>query len=909
MRNRVVLRSLFALGFAVASVGPAWAGIPVPTVTPTATATPTATLSPTPTATPTLTATATPTAIPTSAPGNDVCAGVTPLTLDVPQQGTTFLAANDYQLPVGSMCFTGLNQTATTAVGLDVVYSFTAPSADSYSFRITKETLNGAGTATNPVLYVAGDCPGGAPPVEPTCLGASNRSTNAEEVVCLPLANGENVFAYVDAVAASEHLNFTIEVERCTLETEANGTPATAQAPVCGIEGAVNPSGDIDFYALGAPIAGARVFALVDGVAAANNDFDLRVTTSTDTLEYDDANNDLRHGANAANVGGTELTGAGAFLRVDHGVASAFEPYRLYAVVQPPAGSATAETEPNDSTVTASSASNQYYAGTLTGPAPSTDVDVYSVAATAGDLLYLGLDQDPAHDETPVNGKLDLLDSTGTIIASVNDGAGGSNDASGAGNLASTTPNFPGEGLAYRVPASGTYYAQVSIGTSTTTSTGAGDYLLSITRDCAPAGGPVQTGTPTPTSTAATATPTPTVTVTPTATVTASGVVTPTGTRTPTATPTPFCPSPPCETCDNCLDDDGDQLVDREDTADCPSANGIGAGLPEPRGKTAVKCHKAVEKAGAKFATQKLKRLHKCLNAELVCVQEKPGDTRCSEKAQERCAKEIAGLAKDEAKVADTIAKGCEDLDADDLRDAAGVGYASEEAACMQQFQLAGLADSGDVATCVTRQHECRIEQMIGAQVPRAFELLERAGRTPGTEFPCLPAGSDGGDQGLGQPKEKLRAATKCEKAIKAASAKFVKSKLAVARKCADKVFACIQADPGDAGCIDKAEDACAKAFAKLSAPGNGIEAKLVAAIVKACTDEDLAAADLLASQGLGFGAYTGDCAALGVSPHDSAASIAECLKRRLECRTEQLLELQVPRLRELLAIGNVEFP
>jgi hypothetical protein len=219
---------------------------------------------------------------------------------------------------------------------------------------------------------------------------------------------------------------------------------------------------------------------------------------------------------------------------------------------------------------------------------------------------------------------------------------------------------------------------------------------------------------------------------------------------------------------------------------------------------------------------------------------------------------------------------------------------------------LAGLADDGDVATCLTRQHECRVEQMVGAQVPRAFELLERAGRDPGTELACLPAGSDGDDQGLGQPKAKVKAATRCAKAIATAGAKFVKSKLDVARKCADKVFACFQVD---AGCIDKAETACAKAFAKLSAPGKGIEAKLVAAVVKKCTGDDIDGADLLAAEGLGFAAYTSDCAALGVTPRDSAASIAECLKRRLECRTEQLPELQVPRLRELLAIGNVAFP
>ena len=57
-----------------------------------------------------------------------------------------------------------------------------------------------------------------------------------------------------------------------------------------GIEGTIVPSTESDFFSLGTPSPGSRLFALVDGVAGGSTDFDLRVTTSTDTLEYDDLN-------------------------------------------------------------------------------------------------------------------------------------------------------------------------------------------------------------------------------------------------------------------------------------------------------------------------------------------------------------------------------------------------------------------------------------------------------------------------------------------------------------------------------------------------------------------------------------------------------------------------------------------
>lgn len=422
-------------------------------------------------------------------PGNDSCASPAALTLNTPISGTTVSAANDYQLS-GSACFTGVGQTASTATGRDVVYSFTAPVATNYSFRVTGYDFN-----KNLVLYVASTCPVGIPPVTVgSCLGATNRdpASTAEEVKCLALAASQQVFVFVDENTLTAGSTFTIEVTRCDQETEPNNTPGTANAvtlPVMGIEGSISPAGDVDFYGLGTVAAGSRVFAMVDGVSANAEDFDLRLTTTTDTLQYDDNSNDAQFGSGSPNIDGTPTPNAAVplFLRVNNLAGAASEPYRFYAVVQPPGSnpgcnncSATTETEPNNKLDQANAATNNYFYGNLSGPAPSTDVDIYRFLAQAGTLVYVGLDADPLRNNTPINAQLELVDSGGASLMLVNDVHQASSTTSGAGSLTATTPFSPGEALVYRVTTSGTYYAKVSIGNSSGGSTGAGDYLLSI---------------------------------------------------------------------------------------------------------------------------------------------------------------------------------------------------------------------------------------------------------------------------------------------------------------------------------------------------------------------------------------------------------------------------------------------
>lgn len=427
-------------------------------------------------------------------PSSDVCSGAAPLTLSQPVAGSTLSAANDYVLAPAATCFTGIGQTVSSSVGRDVVYSFTPAVSGAYSFRITNVS-----TAANAVLYLSTVCPAsspGSPGTVTSCANAANRTPGgtSEESMCASLAAGVPVFVFVDEATMTVGTTFTIEVTVCTLEAEPNGTSGTASTRSCGIEGALSPSADADFYSLGATSAGQRVFATVDGVAGNSSDFDLRVTTSTDTLEYDDADNDAPLGPFAPNVSGTTLTAASAFLRVSHvNPGTQAEPYRVYSVIQPPSALASAESEPNGSTAQANSAGPNYFSGALSGPSPSADVDVFQTPAAAGDLLFIGLDGDPTRANTPLNARLELLDSTGAVLVSANDGNSSSNTTSGAASLTATAPRSPGESIVLRVTVSGTYFVRVSAGSASAT-TAAGDYLVSIAKNCQTGGGGAGSG-------------------------------------------------------------------------------------------------------------------------------------------------------------------------------------------------------------------------------------------------------------------------------------------------------------------------------------------------------------------------------------------------------------------------------
>ena len=419
---------------------------------------------------------------------NDTCAAPVALSLNSVVVGTTNDATNDYQTSTSGP-WNGADSYgnfSTTSTGRDLVYSFTAPTTDTYSFRLhnTHDTVDIS--MANPVLYIAETCPAvtGTPLEVAFAVGANRTATRggAETTAPYELVEGETVYVFVDSSDTTTY-GFRLEVNQSAVEQEPNGTPAEAavyEKPLMG--GFATGSTDIDFFALTIPQTNSRVFALVDA-GGMNNSFtstDLRVTTLSDTLEYDSGNNDTPFGSSASNVAGVPVSAGQVYLRLNH--SSTSQPYRLFSVVQPPLAQAVVEQEPNDSAATATVGASGYFSGTLAGPAPSADRDVYAFEAQAGDTIFASLDANPTRDASPINGRLSLLDDQGNLLFQVNDAGGSASNLPGAGqgSLTSSTPNNPAEALLYKVDQAGTYHVLVDIGTTSTTATGAGDYLLSI---------------------------------------------------------------------------------------------------------------------------------------------------------------------------------------------------------------------------------------------------------------------------------------------------------------------------------------------------------------------------------------------------------------------------------------------
>jgi hypothetical protein len=421
------------------------------------------------------------------APANDTAAGAIPLALNIPADGTLALANNDYNLTGATATqFTGQGQTTSTAPGRDVVYRFTAPAAGSYSVRV-----NFANVADY-VLYAASALTPGT--VTSTTLQASNRNATAanaaEELFNLTLAAGQQVFLVVDANSAADAGGtFRIEVAPAVGEGTSNDTPATATPYAFGVEGAINVSTDRDYFSLGTPAADARVFAMTDTAAGSVFDSFLRVTTSTQTLEWDDDDGDGPYGTASSVIAGTIVpVGSGpVFLQVAPFSTNTFEPYRLYAVVQGPSGTATPEADPggtgNNTIAAAVAATSNYFSGDL---AAASDVDFFAIGAVAGDLLFVALDCDPLRNGTPVDLTLALLDAAGNVLVSVNGitGISFSSTVASPASLEASNPFTSGEGLAYRIATAGNYYVRV-------TGAAAGDYLLSISKNGLTGGGGV----------------------------------------------------------------------------------------------------------------------------------------------------------------------------------------------------------------------------------------------------------------------------------------------------------------------------------------------------------------------------------------------------------------------------------
>jgi uncharacterized repeat protein (TIGR01451 family) len=176
------------------------------------------------------------------------------------------------------------------------------------------------------------------------------------------------------------------------------GTGGICAVGVCG---RTTNEGDVDFWTLGSPVSGSKVYAAVAGAGANDYDWRMRITSTTETLGFDDDDDTQLNGSLAPNVSGAKTTGGETFVKLSRSSAFVSEAYRLYAVVEPPIAAAQAESGgeawdisfgwPGDGLFDDflnNGANTGYITGTFLSP---TDSDCYKALAYEGDdLIWFG---------------------------------------------------------------------------------------------------------------------------------------------------------------------------------------------------------------------------------------------------------------------------------------------------------------------------------------------------------------------------------------------------------------------------------------------------------------------------------------------------------------------------------------
>jgi hypothetical protein len=295
---------------------------------------------------------------------------------------------------------------------------------------------------------------------------------------------------------------------------------------------------------------------------------------------------------------------------------------------------------------------------------------------------------------------------------------------------------------------------------------------------------------------------------------------------------------PACvEICDNCVDDNGDGQIDRDDPTCMPFADGLGAGTGDPkkRGAGVAKCQSAIQAAGVRLASVTRVRLQQCADAVFRCIQQKRMTRRVSRRRAHAASSGPEALADGPrslaARLRIKIAKSCGPKKAglpprvsrEDLCDATGLGFLGEIAAC-DDPNTPAAAVLDELADHLVHEERCRIAQLFTASTPRGAELLT-LGDLHMSEDECLDGERDRGALGLASPVGK--AAVKCEKAIGSSSTRFFNRSDQLVSPLCRRGLPLRATEVNDPKCRAKAERRCSKLTASLFAGPRSAEARM----------------------------------------------------------------------------------
>ncbi len=345
-------------------------------------------------------------------------------------------------------------------------------------------------------------------------------------------------------------------------------------------------------------------------------------------------------------------------------------------------------------------------------------------------------------------------------------------------------------------------------------------------------------------------------------------------------------------------------------------------------------CQQQLGTSGGVLVEQYLGGARACALAAFQCVQDQPGDARCLARAHDACLHGAPWLAGGSDALAAAFERqvnpACGVLEMAELLGPEALGHAAGRCG---EFGVA-LDTPGDLARCVALQHRCRALALLGAEMPRAGEMLGLAGFKDGPAA-CVGAGMDargkavasasprGRPRPVRQPRNAREASRRasraddpgptaasaiCQDGIARTGQWFARDWQKFVRPCLEAEWACTQQPAaGRAACQASARALCAAEWARVTGATRGLRDQFVRYVSDACGASRLPAADLLRAEGLGFAAHADACARAGVPALEDAGDVAACLVRRVECGTARIVARQVPRAPELLAAAGID--
>jgi uncharacterized repeat protein (TIGR01451 family) len=316
----------------------------------------------------------------------------------------------------------------------------------------------------NPVSDQGATC-AGACVIENTCIDIATGADTG--VACTFTCQGSSNPAINGRVCSSAaNFNACPGGGTCTVTALVPALGATCVAgQTCG---RVYNEGDTDYYSVGSPVAGSKVFASVWANNANDYDYRMRVTTDANTLQFDD--NDAVSffgGTVSAVIGGAVADGTPTYIQVGRTQVRATNTYQIYSIVRPPLAAAQLEDEsgpfgnnltfywPGDVIVANPVSADGYIKGSMDF---ALDSDCFRFLANKGDLLDWVGDGNPAR----AAGSVASISSVFPIVYYADPaGANGiTNYVFGTDTKRNNAPDVQGPGLRALTPAVISSYVQ-----------------------------------------------------------------------------------------------------------------------------------------------------------------------------------------------------------------------------------------------------------------------------------------------------------------------------------------------------------------------------------------------------------------------------------------------------------------